>query len=306
MSIYNSETKHVPVLFRETLDLLNAKEGGIFLDCTFGGGGHTRGILEANPENWVVALDRDPNSLKRAESWRGKYGERLDIHHAAFSQASQCVGNAKFDGILADLGVSTDQLFEGRGFSFADSDLDMRMDPSAGQSVAEFLNTASEREIFLALARGGVNQNGKQIARRIFHEKPITSAQALADLIASSGLGKNSKVHPATVVFQALRIAVNNELSELERLLEIAPALVKPGGVLAIITFHSLEDTLVTRTMRGWEGRDTAPAGWRGVQERNPKLGSLLTKKAVRASEGEVKINAASRSAGLRVFRFAV
>jgi len=298
---------HVPVLLREVVEQLQAQKGGMFLDCTFGGGGHTQALLNASPDTWVVALDRDQRALDRALSWSGRYGERLTLIHSPFSRAEQAVGSTKFDGILADLGMSTDQLREGRGFSFTDEGaLDMRMDESAPMTAQDFLNSASEREIYLALVEGGVGSTARFLARILVAERPFSSARQLADVVRQSNLGKKSasKVHPATVVFQALRMKVNREREEIEALMAAAPRLVKgPGSRLAVITFHSLEDTLVAREMRSWESAGSYPASWRGARD-HKKLGRVSPKKPVCPTDEELGRNPASRSARLRVFEF--
>lgn len=300
-------TVHVPVLLNEVVRELCADKGGMFLDCTLGGGGHTRAILDANPNSWVVALDRDQRAIERARSWAGAYGERIELIHAPFSNVSAVVSNRGFDGVLADLGMSTDQLREGRGFSFADEEaLDMRMDESAGQSARDLLNSASERELFIALAEGGVGKNARSVARALVSGRPYESAQQVAETVRMSQMGKRtgSGVHPATVVFQALRMAVNRERQEIEELLEQVPGIVKKGARLAVITFHSIEDKVVTHTMRGWESAGSYPASWRGKREEHIRRGSLVHKKAIEPSDEEVERNPASRSARLRVFEF--
>jgi 16S rRNA (cytosine1402-N4)-methyltransferase len=308
MSGVNSEAVHVPVLLHEVIEQLRAEKGGMFLDCTLGGGGHTRAILDASPDSWVVALDRDQRAIKRASVWAGRYADRLKLVHAPFSQASEVIELSKFDGILADLGMSTDQLREGRGFSFADdAELDMRMDESAPLTAKDFINNAPERELFLALAEGGVGASARQLVRFLISRRPYENAKELAEVIKQSHLGKKSvsKVHPATVVFQALRMKINREREEILALMEAAPKLVKgDGSRLAVITFHSIEDTLVAREMRRWESAGSYPASWRGPRNER-RIGSVNPRKPVCPSEDEVRRNPASRSARLRVFEFA-
>jgi 16S rRNA (cytosine1402-N4)-methyltransferase len=309
MSDVSSEAVHIPVLLHEVVEQLRAEKGGMFLDCTLGGGGHTRAILDASPDSWVIALDRDQRAIRRAETWAGRYAERLRLIHAPFSQAAGVVDLSKFDGILADLGMSTDQLREGRGFSFADDGLlDMRMDETSPLTARDFINSASERELFLALAEGGVGSSARQLARFLTSRRPYESAKSLADVVKESHLGKRSgsKVHPATVVFQALRMKVNGEREEILALMEAAPKLVKGEGArLAMITFHSIEDTLVAREMRRWEAAGSYPASWRGPRS-GQRLGVVNPRKPVCPSEDEVRRNPASRSARLRLFEFAM
>lgn len=306
MSVCEAGSVHVPVLLREVVEQLGAGQGGMFLDCTFGGGGHTRAILEAHPDSWVVALDRDPRALERGSKWASKYGERLELVHSPFSRLLSAVSFRGFDGVLADLGMSTDQLKEGRGFSFADEEsLDMRMDEGEGISAREFLNSASERELFVALAAGGVGAMARPLAKTLVSKRPFSSARELADVIKSSQLGKraDSRVHPATVVFQAIRMRINQEPEEIEQLLDSVPSVVKSGGRLVVITFHSLEDRLVTHRMRRWESAGSYPASWRGPRE-GAKIGRIWPKKPIVPSDEEVQVNPASRSARLRCFEF--
>lgn len=307
MSSGDGDAVHVPVLLREVAEHLQAEKGGMFLDCTLGGGGHTRAILDASPSSWVVAVDRDRRAIERARKWAPAYGERLSIFHAPFSSVGEVVGASRFDGVLADLGVSTDQLREGRGFSFSDvGPLDMRMDEESSSTAQDFVNSASERELFLALAEGGVGTTARGLARAIVAQRPFASARELAEMVRASHLGKKtgSKVHPATVVFQALRMWVNREREEIQALLGAVPKLIKgEGSKLAVITFHSLEDALVMRELRRWESAGTYPASWRGARDEK-RIGKIDPRKAITPGEEEVQRNPASRSARLRVFEF--
>lgn len=298
-------TRHVPVLAEEVIETLRAGSGGMFLDCTLGGGGHSELLLEASTENWVYAIDRDADAVTRASERLHKFGERVHLFHGPFSEVENFVGQNKFDGVLADLGMSTDQLYEGRGFSFSDSTLDMRMDSTQGITAAEIVNSYEERALFLLLAEGGVGGDAKSIARFIAKRRPFNTARELSDAISSAGLGKDrsSGRHAATVVFQALRMAVNSEVSEIETMMESVCRIVKPGARFAVITFHSLEDKLVTGRMREWASRGTYPASWRGVRTGSP-LGKVVTKKPIVPSDAEIDRNPASRSARLRVFEF--
>jgi len=297
---------HVPIMVDEVVDALRAGEGGMFLDCTFGSGGHTKAILDANPDAWVVAMDRDARAIKRGEALVTEYGERLELVHAPFADVETAISFRGFDGVLADLGMSTDQLREGRGFSFSDGgSFDMRMDESQGLSAQGFVNTAPEREIYLALAEGGVGKNARLIARIIARERPFESGQQLADVIKGSYLGKKgeSRVHPATVVFQAIRMKVNDELGQLEQLLESAPRVTKKGGRFAVITFHSIEDKVVAHRMRGWESGGSYPASWRGARTES-RIGKVINRRAIVPADSEIEANPASRSARLRVVEF--
>lgn len=297
---------HVPIMVDEVIEALQAKKGGMFLDCTFGSGGHTKAILDASPDAWVVAMDRDSRAIQRGEALVAHYGERLELVHAPFADLERAVSFKGFDGVLADLGMSTDQLKEGRGFSFADEGtLDMRMDESSGMSAQDFVNTAPERDIYVALAEGGVGQNARGIARTIVEERPFESARHLADVIKQSHLGKKgeSRVHPATVVFQALRMKVNDEIGQLEHFLQAVPRVSKKGTRFAVITFHSIEDKIVTNRMRSWESAGSYPASWRGARTET-RVGHVVYRKAIAPSDDEIERNPASRSARLRVMEF--
>lgn len=299
------ETVHIPVLEREVCEYLQAERGGRFIDCTLGGGGHTIAILKSNPANTVVAVDRDLRALDRARERLKSFGDRVKLVHGRFSKVTEVVSNETFDGMLVDLGISTDQLKENRGFSFGDSaELDMRMDESESISARDIVNNTSERELFLILKKGGVGSEAKTVAHAIVQARPITETRELARVINTSIAGQSRKkqTNPSTVVFQAIRIAVNGELQEIEELMAAAPTLVRGGGRLAMITFHSLEDQLVTSTMRSWEQAGDFPASWRGPRGRS--LGKMVERKAVAPSEEETTRNASSRSARLRVFEF--
>ena len=304
-----SNTRHIPVLLSEVLHELAAERPGAFLDCTFGGGGHTRAILEANTENRVFAFDRDPSAVERGAELVKQYAGRLVLAQGCFSELADLLVEQTFDGVLADLGVSTDQLFANRGFSFYDTDdLDMRMDQSAGASASELLNTLPQSELNRLLREGGVGTEASYIAGAVLKARPIESARQLADLVSRVvGHRWKKSTHPATVVFQALRIAVNSERSEVDSLLELLPAIANPGCRVAIITFHSLEDRWVTGQLRAWAQGDTTPARLRGgaLGLNDPaRLGELGELFGATAKEEEVEGNPSARSARLRSFLF--
>ncbi len=293
------ETVHKSVLLDESVEFLRAKEGGMYLDCTLGGGGHTAAILAANPSNRVIAMDRDPRAIARAElRFSNEIGTRLTLIPGRFGSAQALAGSHKFDGILADLGMSTDQLMSGTGFSFKDkTELDMRMNPEEGISAQELLNSASDSELREVFYRGGLDRYAKKLAKEIIAARPIASAQDYKQIIDRYCGGE-----ARAVAFQCLRIAVNQEFEEIESLLGSAPKLAKNGTRFAVITFHSLEDQLVTGQFRKWAGSEAAPALFGGGE--TSRIGKLLTKKPVVPTEGEIEKNPASRSARLRVFEF--
>jgi 16S rRNA (cytosine1402-N4)-methyltransferase len=235
-----------------------------------------------------------------------QYPDRCTLTHLSFSAIERAFCGTSFKGILADLGLSTDQIKGGRGFSFNDQELpDMRMDQTRGESVAALLERISPQELYVILKEGGVGSEARSVARAIIQGRPFTSSRDLANVIAAAVPISQQKrgVHPATVSFQALRMAVNEERQEIEQLLLSAERLATVGTRLAIITFHSIEDTLVTRTMRRWENQGSVPANYRGVCVEKSK-GKVLTRKPIVPTEDEVRRNPASRSARLRVFEF--
>ena len=307
-----SASVHQAVLLSEVLEGLKAArpQPGEFLDCTFGGGGHSEAILQANAQHRVFGVDRDPDAIARSERMRVVYAGRLQVQHGTFADIAQrYVGTQRFDGILADLGFSSDQLEAGRGFSFSkDEALDMRMDPSSGQSAAELLNSASLPQLINILRDGGLPAEARALAQQIVKFRPFHRSAELARACAQLRLPRLAQkhIHPATLVFQAVRIAVNAEFEQLEALLNVVPQLAKASSRVAVISFHSLEDQRVTRIMRSWEGRDQVSASWAGGRpESSPTKGKLLTKKALVPQEAEIERNPRSRSARLRVFEFA-
>ncbi len=325
-------TVHVSVMPSEVSDLLRLKAGGQFLDCTLGGGGHTTLMLTGNSQNEVMAIDRDARALERASTSLQKWIEgkpRLELVHASFADLSSVCGERTFDGVLADLGLSSDQIDEDRGFSFNDeSALDMRMDESSSRSADEVVNNYPERDLFIAFKQGGVGENAKALARAIVRNRPIVSSKALADLMLSATPKRMIKpgFHPATVPFQAIRMEVNQELQQISQLLDCVPNLMKSKGRFAAITFHSGEDKLVAQRMRRWESGEALPAMWRESRVREPRkptadaetqansrsdlvqqgrpVGTIITRKPVVPSEEEVARNSRARSARLRVFEF--
>lgn len=300
-------TRHIPVLLSEVLIALRAAEGGNFLDCTLGGAGHTEAILNANPKNRVTAADRDVRALGRARERLKEFGERVSLNHLRFSELADALAGQRFDGMLADLGISTDQLFEGRGFSFKDEALlDMRMDETQDFSAYHLVNEISERELYVILRQGGVGPEAKQISHAIARARPIERTSELAQVIADALKGRHREkhVHPATVTFQALRMKVNEEREQIDSLLAAAPKLVSAGGRFAVITFHSIEDKVVTQQMRAWQQGEAFSALMPGGS-RATKLGRMVEKKAVLPDAAELERNPSARSARLRVFEFA-
>ncbi len=275
---------HVPVLSREIIEGLAIRPGGHYLDATVGGGGHSQLILAAAPETQVTAIDRDAVAITAAKTTLAPYGERVCFWQGNYADYSPI--DQQFDGIIADLGVSSAQLdLVERGFSFRHSaNLDMRMDQRQSITAADVINHWDEAQLADAFYKYGEERLSRQIARRIVEQRPFQTTTELAEAIAYSVPRKYryGRIHPATRVFQALRIVVNQELSSLETFLNKAPNWLKSEGRIAMISFHSLEDRIVKHSLR-----DSA-------------MLRVLTKKPITPQEKELDENPRSRSAKLR------
>jgi 16S rRNA (cytosine1402-N4)-methyltransferase len=285
------EPGHASVLPVETLALLDPHAGETWVDCTVGGGGHTRLLAERVGETGrVLGLDQDPSMLELARA--RLQGLPVELVHANFDQLVEVLamrGITQVDGVFADLGFSSDQLAEAkRGLSFReDGPLDMRLDPTIGATAADFVNTMSEAALADVFWEYGEERHSRRVAKRLVErrtEKPFTTTADLAEVVRRC-VPRSGNIDPATRVFQALRIAVNDELGALDRLLASLPKMVKPGGRAGIISFHSLEDRRVKHAFR-------TPSVWQPVN-----------KKPVKAGDAETARNPRARSAKLRVAR---
>lgn len=294
----------------EVLEWLQPKPGGIYLDGTLGGAGHAKLVLEAAPDIRLIGLDRDPAALAKAETVLKSYGHQVSLHHRTFDQAGevlQSLGVEALDGMLLDLGVSSHQLdTPERGFSFRhDAPLDMRMNPTVGETAADIVNQWEEQELSKIFFQYGEERYARRIARRIVErrqEEPLTRTGEFAELIrdAVPGGRRPSRIHPATRVFQALRIQVNQELEQVETGVARAIDLLRPGGRLVVISFHSLEDRIVKNLFREQAKGCICPPRLPVCQcNHRPKV-KILTRKGVRATEAELEMNVRSRSAVLR------
>ncbi len=298
---------HRPVLLAEVLDALDVKSDGIYVDCTFGRGGHSRAILERLGEGGrLLALDRDLDAVRAAEAVDDV---RLTIRHASFGRVAEVareVGVHAVDGMLLDLGVSSPQLEDPqRGFSFRlDGPLDMRMDVSRGMTASQWLATASETEIGEVIRTYGEERFAGQIARAIVAARSggvVDTTRKLAQIVGKAVRTREPGQDPATRTFQALRIFLNQELEELSLALASALDLLKAGGRLAVISFHSLEDRIVKRFMRDNSQPPALPKGLAVRESERPRPKLRLVGKPVRPSAREVAENPRSRSAILRV-----
>ncbi len=302
--------EHLSVMSEEVLHWLQPVAGGIYLDGTLGGAGHSRLVLEAAAESRLIGLDRDPAALKKAAEVLAHYGDRVSLHHATFDQADQVLRQLDIDGLdgmLLDLGVSSHQLdTPERGFSFRyDAPLDMRMDPTVGITAADIVNQADEAELVRIFFEYGEERYSRRIVRKIIaqrKESAITKTGELAELVrhAVPGGHRPGKIHPATRVFQALRIHVNDELGQVKRGVAAGISLLKPGGRLVVITFHSLEDRIVKHLFREKAQGCICPPRLPVCQCMNTPDVKILTRRGIKAGETEIDQNVRSRSAILR------
>ena len=303
--------EHLPVMYAEALQQLALKKDGIYLDCTFGRGGHSQGILNLLGQyGQLLAFDRDSDAINSDYAQAMLTDERFKLKHSCFSELESIVKRAnlagKVDGILLDLGVSSPQLDNPeRGFSFLrDGPLDMRMDGNAGVSAAQWLASVDEKELVKVLFDYGEERFARRIARAIVEiraESPITTTRQLAELIEDAVPVREKHKHPATRTFQAIRIEINRELDELKAVLQQSARVLKPGGRLVVISFHSLEDRIVKRFIRDESGAKYNP-GRLPIKEVDINKGILKTMgKALKAGKQEISQNPRARSAIMRV-----
>jgi len=303
------EFVHKPVMLAEVLDALKPRAGGRYADGTVAGAGHAGAILAASaPSGWLSGCDRDGLAVEVARVRLAAYAGRFEIRHGNFAELADWVPAGSCDGVLLDLGVSSPQLDTSeRGFSFQqDGPLDMRMDTRQTLTAAELVNSASAEELAKIFWEFGDERNSRHFARAIVHDRskcPFRTTRQLAELIERLSPRAGRRTHPATKVFQALRLAVNDELGSLKRGLDAALTILKPGGRLAVITFHSLEDRMVKDFGRA-RARDYTFTGGLDVPElREPRTPELrwINRKAIKPGAAELADNPRSRSAQLRV-----
>ena len=302
-----ASTPHRPVLYQQTIEYLAPKSPGLYLDCTAGAGGHSEGILQASsPNGLLLALDLDPLAISLTQSRLAPFGERANVVQASYVEAAgilQRMGWDALDGILMDLGVSSMQLDQqARGFSFRyDAPLDMRFDPNKGPSAADLLNSLSEKDLADLIWKYGEERFSRRIARKIVENRPLRTTFQLAELVRSASGASKGKIDPATRTFQAIRIAVNDELNAIEKAIPSLIALLKPKGRLAVISFHSLEDRLVKQAFRRESIDCLCPPEQLLCTCGHQASVKILTNKPVTASEDEIAGNPRARSAKLRV-----
>jgi 16S rRNA (cytosine1402-N4)-methyltransferase len=296
---------HSSVLLKEVLEYLAPKAGEKFLDCTFGAGGYSAAILESCNCK-VTGVDRDPTVMTFVKNLEDKYKQRFNFIHADFGSVIENLSNSHFDGIVLDLGVSSMQIDNAdRGFSFMhDGPLDMRMS-KVGMSAAEFINEAAEEVIAEVIYKYGDETASRKIASKIVYERnlePITTTDRLARIVRSAIGFRKSKIDLATKTFQAIRIFINNELEQLEHFLEKVASILAPGGRLVVVSFHSLEDSIVKYFFKQNSSKIVAQSKYaKNAPITEPgKWLKIITKKPVSPSDQELKRNVRARSAKLR------
>ncbi len=304
---------HAPVMAREVMDLLRPERGGTYLDGTLGGGGHAEALLERGPEARLIGVDRDPDALAEASARLERFGDRFRPVQSNFADAVDAAGieDGTLDGVLLDLGISSHQIdVDARGFTFRPgAPLDMRMGQASADepTAADLLNTLDEGELADVFYRYGEERRSRKLARIIAEmreEAAFTTSDQLLRAIDRT-LGPRTEAADRARIFQALRIAVNHEIESLERALERFRDALAPGGVFAILSYHSLEDRLVKNAFRDWSLECVCPPGFPVCRCRGRALGVTLTRKPVDASPEEVAANPRARSAHLRGWRAA-
>lgn len=302
-----SDIPHIPVLYREVLDLTSDIGNGIVIDCTMGYAGHSSMMCEANPDIKLIGIDQDITAIEFSTKRLEPFKDRVDIKKGRFSQVIKDILE-EYDPkdiklVLGDIGVSSLQLDQkNRGFSFESDNLDMRMDKDAPLSASDVVNNYSSSELERILQEYGELRNYKKIASTIVSNRPFTSAKELSDCVKPH-MPKGKKIHPATLLMQAIRIEVNDELGELKNLLQSLNEASFNHAKIAIISFHSLEDRIVKKAFTSWAASCICPPQiMRCECGNNHSLGKILTKKPITAQEDELKENPRSRSAKLRIF----
>jgi 16S rRNA (cytosine1402-N4)-methyltransferase len=304
---------HIPVMVSEVIQYLNVRAGKIYVDCTLGGGGHSRAIIDRMvPGGFLVGIDQDKDAVDNAKKVLSAYAPQIALFHDNFVNIKSVLAQLnihKVDGILADLGISFHQLAQsGRGFTFQKNEpLDMRMDKTSGLTADDIVNTADEKELSDIFFRYGEERWSRRIASNIVKNRKVKAIKTSFDLvrivsdsIPKKFISKPQRIHPATRVFMALRIVVNQELERLESFLDVAADILNPEGRLCILSFHSLEDRIVKHRMKALAKGCTCPPIFPQCVCRSEKKLRFLTKKPVRPTEQEIEVNPMARSTRLR------
>jgi 16S rRNA (cytosine1402-N4)-methyltransferase len=307
MSLTMSLSVHIPVLLDEVIEGLQARRGGDFVDCTVGLGGHAAAIMEKiSPSGRLLGIDADPEAIKVSQDKLSNYGEAVTLVNDNFVNLEAICERYHFhpvDGILFDLGVSSLQLDTAeRGFSFhLDAPLDMRFNSGQELTASDIVNSFSEQELARLIERYGEEHHSRRIARNIVQNRPVATTVELARLVEQVLGGKRTKIHPATRTFMALRIAVNSELQNLELALNQTPNLLRPGGRLTVISYHSLEDRIVKQFMRYAASSCLCPPGTVICCCGHVPTLKLISRKVIKPTSLEIESNPRSRSAKLRI-----
>ena len=299
---------HIPVLYREVITAFENIESGIIIDCTMGYGGHSSMILEANPNIKLIAIDQDQTAIDFSSERLAKYGDRVSIRKGRFSnvikEILEEVDASEIKGLLADIGVSSLQLDQKeRGFSYESENLDMRMDKGAELTAESVVNEYTQEELEKIILEYGELRNYKKIASKIVQNRPFSSAKELSQTLKKD-LPHGKNIHPATLLMQAIRIEVNDELGELKSLLFSLENAGLSEARIAVISFHSLEDRIVKQEFKKWSESCICPSeAFRCECGNNHSLGKVVTRKPLMAKEDELQENVRSRSAKMRVFQ---
>ena len=302
-----NDSPHQPVLYKEIIHALQPYDGGRYVDGTLGAGGHARGIMEASaPDGQLLGLDVDPQALALARKNLAPYEQRIHLAQTSYTSLSTQLAQLQWDvvdGILLDLGASSMQFdTPERGFSFLqDAPLDMRFGPHVSQTAADLVNESSERELADLIYQYGEERDSRKIARAIVKARPLHTTRELVTAIESVSPRRGDRIHPATRTFQALRIAVNEELTSIKEVLPQAVAALRPAGRLAVISFHSLEDRIVKDFVRE-QSRDLVNPPYERIYEEERKATlKEVNRKPIQPSDDEIKSNPRARSAKLRI-----
>ena len=300
----NNNSPHIPVLFDEVIEIFKNLQDGYVIDCTLGYGGHSLGILESNPNIKLICNDQDDEALKFSKNRLDKYKDRIIFNKGNFRNLLEKFKDLKIVGILADIGVSSLQLDKkDRGFSFESDTLDMRMDQNQELTAKDVINNYSQQELEKIFKEYGEVKEYKKVASLIIENRPFETAKEIGELLKKRMY--KSKLHPATLPFQAIRIEVNKELDVLKELFKNIETIDLKDTLIAIISFHSLEDRIVKNTFKQWSTKCICPQYLMRCEcGNNNQKGKTITRKPIIPTKEEIKVNSRSRSSKMRVFHF--